>query len=491
MKSNLISAQISGFCLFIFLSFSFLAAGQDSTQVNADSLTNKTNSLLTVTEFYEEKTTWFPTYFAPIESSEAQANFDAINTAGLIEDFKLVPDPRTGIDNYSQVSDPHNILTSQAIDTLDKIMKRVEAETHYQMAVVCINSIGDENPNMFGTELFNHWGLGQIDIDNGFLLLVINDVHRVEFINGRKTETILTDIQGENIRQNEMIPHFKNNDYVTGIIRGIQCVADVFNNTSTEYEIKPINNSSTNSGSYNYKDYEYTPTAWYEEAPGSIYLLVVLCFTAVYLFFLILSFFIKDLHRRYHVLKIFTLLIFPILFPVPFLILYFLNRQLMNRWRDTERISAKSGLFMYKLDEQSDDAHLVHGQITEEVIKSIDYDVWVAEGDDDILILAYKKWFSKYKKCPSCKHKAYHKEYDRVISSATYSSSGTGERCYSCKSCNHSKVTRYTIPRKTKSANTSSSGGYGSSSSSGGSSSSSGSSWGGGSSGGGGGGSSW
>ena len=101
----------------------------------------------------------------------------------------------------------------------------------------------------------------------------------------------------------------------------------------------------------------------------------------------------------------------------------------------------------------------------------------------------------KYRKCPKCKRITYTKDYDRVITSATYSSSGTGERKYSCKNCNHVKITRYTIPRKTKSSSGGggySGGGYsGGSSYSSSSSSSGGSSWGGGSSGGGGGGSSW
>ncbi|MEO9531118.1 MAG: TPM domain-containing protein [Crocinitomicaceae bacterium] len=484
MKSNPISAPIK----FVFLCLIFwcntLSFAQDSIAVETDSIITEDGTIT-------EKITWFESYFEPISSSEAEANFAAINTGGVIDDYKNVPDPRTGKVDYSQVSDPHFMLSESAIDTLDKIMKRVEDETGYQMAVVCLNSIGDNNPNMFGTDLFNHWGIGNAGEDNGFLMLVINDVHRVEFINGRGTEIVLTDLQGEDIRQNEMIPHFRENDYVTGIIRGVQCVADVFNNTSTEYNVPPVSNNTSSNYSYDSgPSYTFTPLAWYEEGLGAVYVMIIFILTGIYLIVLLISFFIKDLHKRYHTLKFFTILIIPILFPIPFLILYFLNRHLMNRWRDTERISEKTGIYMHKLDEQSDDKHLSHGQIKEEQVKSIDYDVWVTDVEGDVLVLAYKKWFSKYRKCPKCSHKTYFKEYDRTISAATYTSSGTGERCYSCKSCGHSKITRYTIPRKQKSSS-SSSGGYSSSSSGGSYSSGSSSSWGGGSSGGGGGGSSW
>ena len=154
----------------------------------------------------------------------------------------------------------------------------------------------------------------------------------------------------------------------------------------------------------------------------------------------------------------------------------------MNKWRNTERFSEKTGEFMIKLSETDDDAHLQKGQISEETVKSIDYDVWITADGSDVLILAYKKWFSKYRKCPKCKFKTYYKEYDRTITAATYSSSGTGERKYSCVNCGHSKVTRYTIPRKQKSSSGGGSYGGGSSYSSGGYSSGSSSSWGGGSS---------
>lgn len=491
MNSNLISVLTKKVLSTVLLCSLFLTSfSQDSVDVATDSLSEEIN----VTE---EKISWFESYYEPLATSIAEANLAQINTSGLIEDVKDVPDPRTGIEDYSQVSDPHNFLTTEAIDTLDKIMKMVENETGYQMAVVCIHSIGTINPNMFGTDLFNLWGIGEAGKDNGFLMLIINDVHRVEFINGRGTETILTDLQGEDIRQTEMIPYFKKSDYVTGIIRGVQAVGDVFNNTSDEYSYTaPATSNNNSSGNYNYDYDDYSNYGynrpWYEDGIGAVYAVLAIILTGIYLILLIISFFIKNLHKRYHVLKFFTILIIPILFPIPFLILYFLNKHLMNKWRDTERISEKTGLYMYKLDEQSDDEHLKSGQITEETIKSIDYDVWVTPEKDDVLILAYKKWFSKYRKCPKCSHKTYYKEYDRTISAATYSSSGTGERKYSCKSCGHSKVTRYTIPRKQKSSS-SSSGGY--SSSSGGysssSSSSGGSSWGGGSSGGGGGGSSW
>jgi uncharacterized protein len=201
-----------------------------------------------------------------------------------------------------------------------------------------------------------------------------------------------------------------------------------------------------------------------------------------------ITLFQKDYFNRYKTLRIFTLYIWFILFPIPFVLIYLYTKKIMQKWRDTPRISAKTGKIMHKLSETDDDKYLQKGQITEEQIKSIDYDVWLSDEADDILILGYKRWFSRYSGCPKCKFKTYFKEYDRVIVSATYSSSGRGERKYNCMNCKYTKTETYTIPRKTKSSSSGSysSSSYRSSSSFGGTRS-----WGGGSSGGGGAGSSW
>ena len=489
MKSNLISTAIRTTFLsafFLLVPLSLVAQDEDSLSTNVDSIDD------------EEIISPFESYFEPLSSSEAQAQYDAINTNGLIEDVNSVTNTREL--NGGLVTDPHYLLTTAGKDTLNRILKMVETETGFQMAVVCVNSIGDKDPTTWAHDLFNLWGIGNADADNGFLCVVINDIHRVEFANGYGTEVVLTDAQGEDIRQNEMIPHFRNNDYTTGVVRGMQVVADVFYGIPPDYYSYSTDDNSTD---YEY-DYE-TPsssspsTPFWEWKITRLYFVFAILLSLAFALVLMLSFFMRDLHKRYNTVKFFSLLIFPILFPVPFLLFHLILKKLMTKWRNTERFSGASGEFMVKLNEVEDDKHLKKGQVTEEIIKSIDYDVWVTQDRSEVLVLAYKRWFSKYRKCPSCKHKTYYKEYDRVISAASYTSSGTGQRKYSCKNCSHTKITTYTIPKKQASSGGSSSGGYSSggysSGSSGGSSSSSsssgGSSFGGGSSGGGGGGSSW
>ena len=143
---------------------------------------------------------------------------------------------------------------------------------------------------------------------------------------------------------------------------------------------------------------------------------------------------------------------------------------------------------MRKLPEEEEDDYLEKGQITEEDINSVDYDVWVTDNADDILVLRYEKRYSKYGSCPECAYKTYYKSHSEVTKSATYSSTGTRELTFTCKNCNYSHIELETIPMKTRSSEGGGSGGGGSWS---GGSSGGGGSWGGGSSGGGGAGVSW
>lgn len=424
-------------------------------------------------------------YFSGISQTEIDKNFSGINTSGKITDYKAVPNAREI--NNSHITDPHKMLSAFAKDTINGMLDQLEDSLGYQVAVVCLNSIGDNDARVWGTDLFNHWGIGSAETENGLLMLLIHDIHGIDFITGRGTEGILTDVDCYNIQQEEMVPHFKNNDYVTGMIRGTQAVCDFF------YGSPPLYSAASDDEHYDWNSeeeevyYESEPFNFWKSEFWGIYLMSIGIISTAWFFVFIFCFFIKDLHKRYFTLKIFSLAIWPFIFPIPFALLYFLNRSIMERWRNTTRFSPTTGEEMHKLDDHAEDKHLVKGQLTEERVKSIDYDVWVNYTGSEVLILGYKKWFSKYNKCPSCKFQTYWKEYDRTISAATYDSSGTGERKYKCESCGHSKTERYTIPRKTRSSSSSSSGGGSSYRSS----SSGGSSYGGGSSRGGGSGSRW
>lgn len=211
---------------------------------------------------------------------------------------------------------------------------------------------------------------------------------------------------------------------------------------------------------------------------GWIYAYSTAGFSGLSFLFILLSFGLRDPYKKHSILQFSSLKLWMFLFPIPHIGIWYIIDKLQDKYRNDPRDSKKNGKPMHMLSEREENRFLESGQIKEESINSIHYDVWTTDNHDDVLVLPYKTWFSIYGRCPQCSYRTYYQVYNRTIRAATYTSSGLGEKKHNCKHCGHTQRRTYTIPKKQRSSSSSSS-------------SSSGGSWGGGSSGGGGAGSSW
>ncbi|WP_407658858.1 TPM domain-containing protein [Leptospira soteropolitanensis] len=147
-----------------------------------------------------------------------------------------------------------------------------------------------------------------------------------------------------------------------------------------------------------------------------------------------------------------------------------LNERLL-KIRNIPRKCGKCETVMTKLSEEEDNIHLSKGQISEELVNSIDYDVWVCPSCDSNTILKFPNInpeyiykgtsFKKIKVCPECKFETFVCKSSSIISEATYSSSGKVEVRRNCAHCKHSATEYETIPKKQKSSSGGSSGGGG------------------------------
>ncbi|HKG07840.1 MAG TPA: hypothetical protein VKB19_15330, partial [Pedobacter sp.] len=172
------------------------------------------------------------------------------------------------------------------------------------------------------------------------------------------------------------------------------------------------------------------------------------------------------------------------LFALPFLYFFwnsYLRRLEALRYENINCEQCHTALTL--MNEDKDNEFLSAGQVKEEEIQSVDYDVWQCNTCFEHTILDYTNLESKAKKCKKCHFTTAVFSRKKVIQRATTSSEGYGCIYYVCAHCREETTEQYTIPKISTSSSSSSSS---SGSSSSGSSSSSG-----GSSGGGGAGSSW
>lgn len=124
-----------------------------------------------------------------------------------------------------RVHDFANLLSPAERESLESLSQSVERQTTAQLIVVTVTSLDGETIDTYAHELFNQWGIGRQDLKNGVLLLVAPNEKRVRIEVGYGVEPLLTDALCGEIRDTQIMPRFKQNDYPGGIIAGAERLA--------------------------------------------------------------------------------------------------------------------------------------------------------------------------------------------------------------------------------------------------------------------------
>ncbi len=449
--------------------------------------------------------------------------------------------PNTKLINNSYVVNPDQLLSEQTVGEINLILDSLEKKTSAQVAVVVLNSIGEEDIFNFAQSLFVKWGIGKSDNDNGLLILYVQDKRTLRFHTGYGLEGMLPDAICKRIQSQSMLPRFKEGNIDAGMKAGIEELNKILTDPSSAAEIKEVNSttediseqgaisfllvpiwliigligyfSKRKSGFSNSKKFSSEVphskmssgawSLWFFFLP--IVLFIVLGFASDWFIYIgglygyaallgltkykrvvkeANSWFAKE---EYHAVHHFLndqkagFIAMAIFFPLPFIFVYLHLRKKIKSIRTNPRTCKNCGGKMIRLDEVAEDEYLSKESQFEENLKSIDYDVWKCSGCGQVSLEAYINEKTKFSECPKCKTYAFYTASSTTKVSATTSHSGTMEVVKECKFCNHRKIDTESIPMIVVSDSSSSSS----------SSSSSGGSWGGGSSGGGGASSSW
>lgn len=453
--------------------------------------------------------------------------------------------------NGSHVSNPDGIISAEASAKIDRLLTALEQNTGPQVAVVAIESIGQNDIFTFAQQLFVAWGIGHKGRDDGLLVLLVKDQRTVRMHTGYGLEGTLPDVVCKRIQRDYMVPAFKEGRYGDGLLAGLTAVAKVLSDPASAQTLTPsatgqdtprwivfrdvsgvvgaiivfiafgiknlLGHFSTTSEAmdgvpavmrWNRKQWLMSfvvipalIVVGYDMMP--VRSPILMCCGTLYGYFVLTAALqawrqqqaITGLFEKGNYYAIGTLIgneqsfwaRMAFLLPVPFLFYFFFHLSRKAHYRNHPRTCPKCKGPMRKLSEQEEDAFLSKAQQMEETLHSADHDVWQCGACEATTSWTYPGTESKYTKCPACKSVAYFEESDRTLVSPTYSASGKGESVHACAFCGNRKTKTYSISKLVESSTSS----IGSSSSSSSSSSSGGSDWGGGNSGGGGASSSW
>lgn len=137
----------------------------------------------------------------------------------IISPLKVFGEELTFPEQSGYVNDFENILT---IDQgLEVKLTQFEKETSIEVTVVTTPDFQDTYIEDYAVKLFEEWGIGKKDEDNGLLILVSSAMHESRIEVGYGLEGELTDAKTGKIQDKFMIPYFKEDDYDTGISKGI------------------------------------------------------------------------------------------------------------------------------------------------------------------------------------------------------------------------------------------------------------------------------
>ena len=120
----------------------------------------------------------------------------------------------------ARVTDLTGTLNAQQRDALEHTLAEFESRKGSQIAVLLVPSTQPETPVEYGVRVFDAWKLGRKGVDDGVLLLVAKEDHRVWIVTGRGVEGALPDAIVKRIVEEDITPRFRQGDFYGGIRAG-------------------------------------------------------------------------------------------------------------------------------------------------------------------------------------------------------------------------------------------------------------------------------
>ena len=123
-----------------------------------------------------------------------------------------------------RVVDQAHLLSPEQVQDLTSKSAALESQKGAQFVVATVNSLEGYPVEDYGYRLGRAWGIGQKGKDNGVILLVAPNEHKVRIEVGYGATPYITDAMSGLIIRENVIPRFKQNDYGGGIEAGADAI---------------------------------------------------------------------------------------------------------------------------------------------------------------------------------------------------------------------------------------------------------------------------
>jgi uncharacterized protein len=126
-----------------------------------------------------------------------------------------------------RVVDQTGTLSSDAVASLTQTLKDFEARKGSQIAVLIVPTTAPETIEQYSIRVAEAWKIGRTKVDDGAILLIAKDDHKLRIEVGYGLEGALTDVTAQRIIDEVITPKFKSGDFAGGISSGIDRIIGV------------------------------------------------------------------------------------------------------------------------------------------------------------------------------------------------------------------------------------------------------------------------
>lgn len=333
------------------------------------------------------------------------------------------------------VSDVNTVLSPDIVDSLNRTIIRIKAQTGIEIAVVIVPAIEGDDEADFAHRLFNLWGIGAQENNSGLLWLYVTDLRAMRFETGLGLEGLLTDARLADLLNETVFPLMRDGDADQAFTQGMARIAEIVTSDEARQELA-------------YAQADHT-LFWLNLL--AYYLMIALALIIVLAIFFYIRWQkltgLNNLKCIQFDPVVRTIKAFAFIFPLPVAFLARYARTARRNLRYAPMFCPLCGRRMRVLSEAEEDRYLSLKQQAEENVHSIDYDVWLCTNCAHTIVLPYEDTnASSYSRCPQCQGKTYKLVQEKIVVSPTPGRTGRGVRIYRCANCGFEKHMPFVIP---------------------------------------------
>lgn len=327
------------------------------------------------------------------------------------------------------VSDPDGVMSAEARAAADSLLNVLNTSRTTEVTVAVVAGLDGQDIDSYATELFELWGIGKRDRDNGLLLLISRDDRRAAIRTGYGMEGVINDGRAGRIIRNDIAPNMKAGDPDKAVIDAVKAIGLYISDPdAADYLHSDQESSGRSSGEEDFKEFfkGYAVTI----------IMVVLGLLVWLVVAYVSSRGLSDQQRygRLEHMKLPVLMALPLTLGVA-VVVWLPLWLLMRHTRLHRHDCPNCGTRMNRVDEVHDNDYLTPAQDMEEKLNSVDYDVWLCPRCNETDIIPYVNRRSGYTVCPQCSARAMVLQANRILRQPTTRTEGQGVRIYRCHNC--------------------------------------------------------